>query len=59
MAITHEEIFSFLQNKTIKSVSTDPDDSYSNLVILLSDGSMLYIYSDNPFYIGIAPNIIN
>ena len=57
--MTYDETLNFLQNKTIKTVTTDPDANDPNLVILLSDGSMFYIYSNQPFFIGVARNIIN
>lgn len=50
-----DEYFTFLQNKTIKSVGVDDD----SLVFILSDGSVAFIRSDNRLYISIEKHLIN
>lgn len=56
---TIDEYFDFLQNKTIKNVDADNVDGKNYLVILLSDGSVAYLYSDSSFYLSIEKHIIN
>ena len=56
---TIDDIFDFLQNKTIKDIGSDYDDNKHYLVILLSDGSIAYIYSDNSLYMSIEKHLIN
>jgi hypothetical protein len=57
--LTIDEAFDFLQNKTIKDIGADSYDNKHYLVILLSDGSIAYIYSDNSFYMSIEKHLIN
>ncbi len=56
---TADEIFDFLQNKTIKDIGADHYDNKNYLVILLSDGSIAYISSNDNFYIALEKHLIN
>jgi len=56
---TIDDIFDFLQNKTIKDIGSDYYDNKNHLVILLSDGSIAYISSNDSFYIALERHIIN
>lgn len=56
---TIDSIFDFLQNKTINSVGADQFNSKDYLVILLSDGSRVYISSSDSLYIALEKHIIN
>ena len=56
---TIDSIFDFLQNKTINSVDADQFNSKDYLVILLSDGSRVYISSSDSLYIALEKHIIN
>jgi hypothetical protein len=62
MQDSHETIddhFDFLQNKTIKDIGADYYDGKNYLVILLSDGSVAYISSNDSLYIALERHIIN
>ena len=65
MQTSHETIdnlFDFLQNKTIKDIGSDYYDNKNYLVILLSDGSVAYISSgdnDGSLYLAIEKHLIN
>jgi len=57
---TIDDIFNFLQNKTIKDIDADYYDGKNYLVILLSDGSVCYISSSSDsLYIALERHIIN
>jgi hypothetical protein len=56
---TIDEIFNFLQNKTIQNVDADHFDGKHYLVILLSDGSVAYLSSSDSLYIALERHIIN
>lgn len=56
---TIDDIFDFLQNKTIKDIGSDYYDGKNYLVILLSDGSVAYIYSADSLYIALERHLIN
>ena len=59
---TIDDLFDFLQNKTIKTVGADYFDNKNYLVILLSDGSIAYISCGNPdssLYLAIEKHLIN
>jgi hypothetical protein len=56
---TIDDIFDFLQNKTIKDIGSDYDNNKHYLVILLSDGSVAYIYSDSSLYMSVEKHLIN
>ena len=56
---TIDDVFNFLQNKTIKDIGSDIFDNKYYLVILLSDGSIAYISSDNNLYIALEKHLIN
>lgn len=59
---TIDDLFDFLQNKTIKNVDADNYDGKNYLVILLSDGSIAYISSgDNngSLYLAIEKHLVN
>ena len=56
---TIDDIFDFLQNKTIQNIDADFDDNKHYLVILLSDGTIAYIYSDNSLYMALEKHVIN
>ena len=59
---TIDDIFDFLQNKTIKDIGADYFDGKNYLVILLSDGSVAYISSgnnDGSLYLAIEKHHIN
>jgi hypothetical protein len=53
------DIFNFLQNKTIKNIGTDYYDNKNYLVILLSDGSICYIFSSGDLFMALERHIIN
>jgi len=59
MPDTIEDVFDFLQNKTIKDIGADYYDNKHYLVILLSDGSIVYISSNQSFYIALEKHVIN
>jgi hypothetical protein len=56
---TIDDLFDFLQNKTIKDIGADSYDGKNYLVILLSDGSIAYIYSDSSLYMSVEKHLIN
>jgi hypothetical protein len=56
---TIDDIFDFLQNKTIKDIGSDYYDNKHYLVILLSDGSIAYISSNDSLYLAIERHLIN
>ena len=56
---TLDDLFDFLQNKTIKNIGADSWDNKNYLVILLSDGSCAYISSPDSLYLAIEKHIIN
>ena len=56
---TIDDIFDFLQNKTIKDIGSDYYDGKHYLVILLSCGSIAYISSNDNLYAALERNIIN
>jgi len=56
---TIDDYFNFLQNKTIKDMGADSYDGKNYLVILLSDGSIAYIYSDSSLYMSVEKHLIN
>ena len=56
---TIDDVFNFLQNKTIKDIGADIFDNKYYLVILLSDGSIAYISSDSNLYIALEKHVIN
>jgi hypothetical protein len=56
---TIDDYFDFLQNKTIKDIGADSYDNKNYLVILLSDGSIAYIYSDSSLYMSVEKHLIN
>ena len=56
---TIDDLFDFLQNKTIKNVDADYLDGKNYLVILLSDGSCAYISSADSLYLAIEKHLIN
>jgi len=56
---TIDDVFDFLQNKTIKDIGSDNFDNKHYLVILLSDGSIAYISSDSSLYIALEKHLIN
>jgi hypothetical protein len=56
---TIDDYFDFLQNKTIKDIGADSYDGKNYLVILLSDGSVSYIYSDSSLYMSVEKHLIN
>lgn len=59
---TIDDLFDFLQNKTIKNIDADNFDGKNYLVILLSDGSVAYISSgDNngSLYLAIEKHLVN
>jgi hypothetical protein len=59
---TIDNLFDFLQNKTIKDIGSDYYDNKNYLVILLSDGSIAYISSgdnDGSLYLAIEKHLIN
>jgi hypothetical protein len=59
---TIDDLFDFLQNKTIKSVDVDHYDGKNYLVFLLSCGSYAYIScgnNDGSLYLAIEKNVIN
>ena len=56
---TIDDIFNFLQNKTIKNIDADYFDDKNYLVILLSDGSIAYISSSGSLFMAIERHVIN
>jgi hypothetical protein len=56
---TIDDYFDFLQNKTIKTVGNDEIDGNYSLEFVLSDGSILHIFSFSSLYMAIEPHIIN
>jgi hypothetical protein len=56
---TIDDIFNFLQNKTIKDIDADYYDNKNYLVILLSDGSICYISSSDSLFMAIDRHLIN
>lgn len=56
---TIDDIFNFLQNKTIKNIDADYFDDKNYLVILLSDGSICYISSSGSLFMAIDRHLIN
>lgn len=56
---TIDEIFDFLQNKTIQNVDADHFDDKHYLVILLSDGSVAYLSSSDSLYIALERHLVN
>ncbi len=56
---TIDDIFNFLQNKTIKDIDADYYDGKNYLVILLSDGSVCYISSSDSLFMALERHVIN
>ena len=56
---TIDDIFDFLQNKTIKDIGADYYDNKNYLVILLSDGSICYISFSDSLFMAIERHLIN
>jgi len=56
---TIDDIFDFLQNKTIKDIGSDFYDDKHHLVVLLSDGSVAHISSHDSLYIALEKHLIN
>jgi hypothetical protein len=59
---TIDDLFNFLQNKTIQNVDVDNYDGKNYLVFLLSCGSYAYISAgnnDGGLYLAIEKNVIN
>lgn len=56
---TIDDVFNFLQNKTIKDIGSDFYDNKYFLVILLSDGSILYISSSDSLFMALERHLIN
>ena len=59
---TIDDLFDFLQNKTIQNVDVDNYDGKNYLVFLLSDGSYAYISSgdnDSSLYLAIEKHVLN
>jgi hypothetical protein len=56
---TIDDIFNFLQNKTIKDIGSDYYDNKHFLVVLLSDGSICYISSSDSLFVALERHIIN
>jgi hypothetical protein len=56
---TIDDIFNFLQNKTIKDIDADYYNDQNYLVILLSDGSVCYIYSSDSLFMAIDRHLVN
>ena len=56
---TIDDIFNFLQNKTIKNIDADYFDDKNYLVILLSDGSICYISSSGSLFMAIERHVVN
>ena len=56
---TIDDIFDFLQNKTIKDIGSDYYDNKNHLVILLSDGSICYISSNGDLFMALERHLIN
>lgn len=54
-----DEAFNFLQNKTIKDIGSDFYDNKYYLVVLLSDGSILYISSSDNLFMAVERHLIN
>lgn len=56
---TIDDVFNFLQNKTIKDIGSDFYDNKHYLVVLLSDGSILYISSSDSIFMALERHLIN
>ena len=56
---TIDDIFNFLQNKTITDIDADYYDNKNYLVILLSDGSICYISSSDSLFMALDRHLIN
>lgn len=56
---TIDDIFNFLQNKTIQNIDADYFDDKNYLVILLSDGSICYISSSGSLFMALERHVIN
>jgi len=56
---TIDDIFDFLQNKTIKDIGADYYDNKNYLVILLSDGSICHISSSDSLFMALERHLIN
>jgi len=59
---TLDDLFDFLQNKTIQNVGVDNYDGKNYLVFLLSDGSYAYIScgnNDGNLYLAIEKHLVN
>lgn len=59
---TIDDLFYFLQDKTIKSVDVDNYDGKNYLVFLLSCGSYAYVScgdNDGSLYLAIEKNVLN
>jgi hypothetical protein len=56
---TIDELFDFLQNKTIKNIDADYFDGRNYLVILLHDGSYAYLSSPDSLYLAVERHIVN
>lgn len=56
---TIDDVFNFLQNKTIKDIGSDFYDNKHYLVVLLSDGSILYISSSDSLFMALERHLIN
>ena len=59
---TIDDLFDFLQNKTIQNVDVDNYDGKNYLVFLLSDGSYAYISAgdnDGSLYLAIEKQVLN
>ena len=56
---TIDDVFDFLQNKTLKDIGSDYYDNKHYLVILLSYGSIAYISSNDSLYIATEKHLIN
>jgi hypothetical protein len=56
---TVDDIFNFLQNKTIKDIGSVYYDNKHFLVVLLSDGSICYISSGDSLFVALERHIIN
>lgn len=54
-----DEVYDFLQNKTIQNIDFDYYDNKHCLVILLSDGSIAHIFSSDNLYIAIKKHLVN
>lgn len=56
---TIDDVFNFLQNKTIKDIGSVFYDNKHYLVVLLSDGSILYISSSDSIFMALERHLIN